>query len=107
MRKCGRVKKKYAKIRTAGRRLTGEAASRRLAHDYGTPHRTAPSRLRKRKDEPAAVGQEPGGGCGGRGSGGGRGRQRIQGHGRQPHLLSGGRLRQDARLLRGSTGHEG
>src|SRR5882757_4501716 len=83
--------------------------SRRRSSD-GTHHCETASGLRAGKDEPAAADSKPG--PGGNGSrqrnAGSRGRyQSSPSRVYQPCFLSGGRLREDTRFLRGSVRDEG
>src|SRR5467141_3965968 len=84
--------------------------SRRRTSD-GTHHGETASGLRAGKDEPAAANSKPGpGGNGGsrERSDGSRGRyQSNPSRLHQPCFLSGGRLREDPRFLRGSVRDEG
>src|SRR5882762_11272549 len=88
------------KIRTSKRRTSD-----------GTHHGETASGLRAGKDEPAAANSKPGlGGNGGsrERSAGSRGRyQSSPSRLHQPCFLSGGRLREDTRFLRGSVRDEG
>src|SRR6266576_4502333 len=88
------------KIRTSRRRTRN-----------GTHHGETASGLRAGKDEPAAANSKPGlGGNGGsrERSAGSRGRyQSSPSRLHQPRFLSGGRLREDTRFLRGSVRDEG